>query len=138
MRFQIDGLQDLRDALRRLPVELRDEAASVITEHADRAADEITTEYEAHTFTGHLAQHTYVSRRDPGPFGAGATVRNTSPHAWIFENGSQTRRSRSGNASPMPPGHVFIPIVIRHRRAMRGQLVAIVRRAGLQVTDDGR
>jgi hypothetical protein len=131
--FTIRGLQELRDALRRLPEELRDDARTVVKQEADDAATEIIAAYPERT--GDLGDHVYVSTTANGRFGVGGIVKNTAHHAWIFENGTQARHTALGaDRGAMPPGHVFIPIVIRHRAAMYAQLAAILRAHGLQVT----
>jgi hypothetical protein len=132
-RFRIEGLDELRELLRRLPEELRDEARGIIKQEADDAKDQIFAEYPEHT--GNLRDHLYVSMKDHSRFGVGATVRNTAKHAWIFENGTQARHTAIGaDRGAMPPGHVFIPIVIRRRASMMNRLADLLRQHGLQVT----
>jgi len=131
--FKIEGLAELREALRRLPEELRDEARETITREAHAAKDEIYSAYPDHS--GNLRDHLYVSETAGGRFGAAAVVRNTAKHAWIFENGSQTRQTAIGaNRGAMPPAHLFIPTVIRHRRVMYRSLADLMRAKGLQVS----
>jgi hypothetical protein len=78
-----------------------------------------------------------VSHQDKGRFSAGAIVKNTAKHAWIFENGTQARHNDLGaNRGSMPPGHVFIPAVIKRRRIMYQQLRALLERHGLKVSGD--
>jgi hypothetical protein len=131
--FKIEGLAELRAALRRLPEELRDEAREIITREATAAKDQIVAAYPEHT--GNLRNHVYLSTTAGGRFGAAATVRNTAKHAWIFENGTQARHTAIGaNRGAMAPGHVFIPIMIRRRRAMYAGLADLLRAKGLQVS----
>ena len=72
-----------------------------------------------------------------GAYGVGVVVTNTSPHAWMFENGTQVRHTRIGaNRGAMPPGHVFIPEAERQRRQMFGAFKDMLEREGLVVTGD--
>lgn len=69
-------------------------------------------------------------------YGAAAAVKNTAKHAHLYENGTQTRQTKIGaNRGAAPPGRVFVPIMIRKRRELHGELVALVRRAGFEVRD---
>jgi hypothetical protein len=131
--MRIDGLDDLRALLRRLPAELRDEATGIVQGSANAAAEEIRAAYPDRT--GNLRDHVFVSTTVEGTFGVGARVRNTAKHAWLFENGTQTRQTALGaNRGAMPAGNVFIPRVIRHRTEMMRALRAMVEAHGLTVT----
>lgn len=130
-----DGLDELRAELRRLPADLADDASDIVTGAADAAKTEMYDAYPERT--GNLRQHLTVGSRSAGRYGAAAVVKNTSPHAWLFENGSQARHTDLGaNRGSMPAGHVFIPIAIRWRRRMYGQLKSLLERHGLQVSGD--
>jgi hypothetical protein len=132
--LRFEGLDELRDALRALPTELTGEASHEIIGAANGAAADIKRAYPVGT--GNLRDGVDVIH-ERGPFHAGATVRNTSKHAFIFENGTQTRRTSQGwNRGAMPSGRVFIPRMIRARRRMYEQLKALLVRKGLSVTGD--
>lgn len=129
------GLDELKAQLRALPAALAGEASGIVTSAATSAAEQIRSAYPART--GTLKDHVFVSTADPGPYGAGAVVKNTAKHAWIFENGTQARHTALGaNRGSMPPGHVFLPIVIRQRRAMYVQLKALLERHGALVSGE--
>ena len=154
--FVFDGLAEYRKALKRLPLELRDEAADIIHLTATEAKNEIIAAYPE--VTGHLKAGVFVSTyksRDtpsvgitPGKgvlFGASAIVKNRAKHAWLYEYGSEARGvnrpvvGRAGNFGTsrgrMPARPTFVPIIIRRRRDMERQLAAVIRRAGpFQVT----
>jgi len=67
-----------------------------------------------------------------GAFSVTAKVQNTAKHAWLFENGTQARHTDLGaNRGSMPPGHVFIPIIIRRRRVMFEVLRRVLTEHGL-------
>lgn len=132
-RLRFDGLEELRASLRRLPKELRDEARQIIVDAAQGAATEIRQKYPRRT--GDLADKVEVQVLQSGSnFVAGAIVRNKSKLAFIFENGTQARHNALGaNRGSMPPGHVFIPAMVRARRRMYERLRELVKRKGLRV-----
>jgi hypothetical protein len=142
-RLVLEGLDPWLEALRQLPGELRDEARTVVHDTATHAADEMRAAYPEGP-RGRLKRGVKVGLHEGNEFGAGATVKNTAPHAFIFEQGTQARYvttrplGRAKNfgyrRGAMPPGRVFIPIAIRRRRAMYDALVEVVRRAGFEVT----
>ena len=68
----------------------------------------------------------------------GAEVKNVAPHANIFENGTQARHTRIGaNRGSMPPGHVFVPRIVRARHRLTQELKDMVARTtGAQVSGD--
>jgi hypothetical protein len=132
VRLRIDGMAEFKAALRALPTELRDAAQDVVQAHADAADGAIRAAYPRGA-TGHL-QAGLSEARETSAFGTRVRLKNTAKHAWIFENGTELRHTNLGaNRGRMPAGKVFIPIVIRERRAMVEDLVAIVERAGLKV-----
>lgn len=134
-RIVWDGLEDLKAALRALPAELAADASSIVTGAAQEAADAIRSAYPART--GNLKDHVLVTGVSAGTYGAGAVVKNTAKHAWIFENGTQARHTSLGaNRGSMPPGHVFIPTVIRKRREMYERLKAVLVSHGLVAAGD--
>jgi Bacteriophage HK97-gp10, putative tail-component len=131
-RLRIDGLAELREALKALPPELVREAGVIVHAQADAAAREIAGAYPVHT--GNLRDHL---RLEVGgdQVSATARIKNTAKHAWIFENGTAERRWASGKSTGrMPAGRVFIPIAMQRRRIMLSALIDLVERAGLHVS----
>lgn len=134
-RFRFDGLADLRADLRKLPEELRDDASQIVIDAADGAASDIVEDYPERT--GKLKKGVKVQRLTGSRFFAGAIVRNTAKHAFLWENGTQARHTELGaNRGAMPPGNVFVPNVLRRRRQMYDQLKALIASKGLTVTGD--
>jgi hypothetical protein len=134
-RIVWNGLAELREQLRNLPAELTGEASHLVEGAANAAAADIKAGYPVRT--GNLRDHVFVSHRDKGRFSSGAVVKNTAKHAHIFEVGTQARHNSLGaNRGSMPPGNVFIPAVIKRRRAMYEQLKALIDRNGLKVSGD--
>ena len=141
-RFVFSGLDELREALRTLPAELAAEAAGYVTGAAQAAQAEVRQVYEAHADSGNLASRLYLSTSSSA-FGAGALLKSSAKHAWIFENGSQARHWASGKATgtmwgktAQPPTHVFVRAMQKHRRRMYDELRGVVERHGLQVTGE--
>lgn len=134
-RLMFEGLEELRAALRDLPAELVGEASSIVMGAAEEASTAIVAAYPNRT--SNLRDHVTISTQAAGRFGTAAVVKNTSKLAYIFENGTQARHTSLGaNRGSMPPGHVFIPRVIKARRRMYEHLKALLQRAGLVVSGD--
>jgi len=134
-RLRFDGLEQLKVSLRHLPKELRDDATTIVFESADSAVDEILDGYEAHSVSGELAEGLVVEEAVGSSAFAGAVVRNKSKLSFIFENGTQARHTALGyNRGAMPPGHVFVPAVIKWRKIMYDRLRAMMRSHGLKVS----
>lgn len=131
-RLQISGMAEFREALRNLPSHLVEEASVIVTAHAESARTKIESGYPSKS--GNLKSHVKVEIA-VSKTGVIARVRNTAKHAYIFENGTQIRKTAFGaNRGAMPPQHVFIPNAIREREAMLDRLIAMVRGQGLVVT----
>jgi hypothetical protein len=126
------GLNELINQLRDLPEDMKDEATAIVLDHADYAKDDIEAAYPE--VSGNLKRGLRVEHTDGGPFGVAVILKNVSPHAYIFENGTQTRQTALGaNRGAMPPGNVFVPRVIRWRRAMYDTLARMMEAHGLEV-----
>lgn len=131
------GLDELRAALRDLPNDLTAEASGIVQSSANEAAEDIREGYRGHRRSGNLEGGVVVTRVDAGKHSAGAIVKNKAKHAALFENGTQARHTAIGaNRGSMPPAHVFVPRVIRHRRAMYDRLKGLLERHGLKVGGD--
>ncbi len=133
-KLRFDGLEDLRLELRRLPKDLRDEAQGIVFDSALEGGVDAESHYPRRT--GDLAGGIEVKQLSSGgPAFAGAVVQNKSKLAFIFENGTQARHNGLGaNRGSMPVGNVFIPAMIRARRAMYDKLREMLKRKGLKVS----
>lgn len=155
-RIQWEGLAELRELLRKLPAELRGEGSAIVNAWARQAFEEIYKSYPIGPGSkryagGNLRKGLSISTGDThsesvgkgGNFGYSVLIKNRAKHAWIFENGSEARRvsrkvpGRAGNfgtsRGSMPPGRVFVPIVIRKRAAMNLRLRQLLIDHGLLV-----
>jgi hypothetical protein len=126
--FEIRGLDQLIRDLQQLPTELKGDATTIVIDAAHHAQAEIVAAYPH--VTGNLKRGVKVGVEAIGPAGVSATVRSSAPHAWLYEHG----RSRWGEISD-PPAPVFIPTMMRTRRAMYAQLARLLEQHGLDVTE---
>lgn len=135
VKLEMQGLAELRTALRNLPEDLAREGDVIVLAHAEDAARQIQTAYPEGP-TGNLKRGVVVER-NRSKFYTQGLVKSRAKHAWIFENGTDVRRTSKGaNRGRMPQADEtkrFIPKVVRLRARMVKQLVELVRRAGFQV-----
>lgn len=134
--LRFDGMEEFRQALQRLPEDLAAEAAHVVIAAAEDTGQGVSSNYPVKT--GNLQRGVRVKVNSGSRFGASATVVSASPHAHLFENGTQTRQTQSGaNRGQMPKGpenQRVIPRAIRARKRMTERLIQIVQDAGLTVS----
>lgn len=131
-RFEWQGLDDFKAALRRLPEELVAEAAAIARAEATGATTEIETALPVRTGTlrNRVGATVQTSR-----FGVRATVRSGAPHALLYERGTAPRHTARGwNRGVMPAHRVFVPTMQRHRARFYEQLRDLLQRAGLEVS----
>jgi hypothetical protein len=133
VHLRIDGLRELSAALRRLPVELRDEARALVEATATRAEDHVRADYEAHSVSGKLARG--LKREDTlSTYGVRVRLVNRANIASIYEYGTELRHTDVGHSTGrMPPARVFVPTVVEERRRLIAAEVALVERAGFKV-----
>lgn len=145
--LEIRGIAELKQALANLPVELKGESTQIVLDAAYAAADDIRNQYpvgpgNAKGYTGGtLRKGVKVVVKEIGALAVAAQVRSTAFHAWLNEHGSVARHyvSKYGvrhATGAMPPRPVFIPTMIRHRRAMYAKLAALIQSKGLTVKVD--
>lgn len=135
-RLEMQGLDELRAALRDLPENLRDEATAIIRDTAVGAKDEIVGHYPEGP-TGNLKAGVTVEINS-SKFGTSALVRSRAKHAWIFEYGTKSRRTAKGaNRGTMPKApdaEAMIPVVVRRRARMYERLKDLLRTHGFEVS----
>ena len=133
----IRGIAELKDALGRLPSELKGQATQIVLDSAYAAQAEIVAAYPQGP-TGHLKKGVKVRVQEIGPYSVAAQVRSSAPHGWLYESGTRARKTKRGwNRGTMPNApDVFIPAMIRYRRAMYLKLAELIRSTGLIVTLD--
>jgi len=150
IKMQMDGLEELRKALEKLPEHLIEEATGIILTHAEQAQREVQDAYPVRTTNlnrrsartgkwfppGILKARVHILK-DRGLVFARALVQSRAPHAWMYENGTVARRTDKGwNRGRMPEAPLdkkMIPRVIRIRARMVKALIALVERAGFEV-----
>lgn len=134
--LRFDGLEDLREALRRLPEELAAEGANVVETHGNRAHATISSGYPRRV--GDLAKGLKVTHTR-SRFGARSTVINRAKQAAVFERGSQVRHYYTRNGvkhltGKMPPNPLFSRTMSTERRAMDADHADLLKRHGLAVS----
>lgn len=155
----IEGLDAFREQLRNAPEAFAEEAGPVVIGAATEAKDELGAAYPVRQTglrpgphrkspwyaPGGLKNRITVRTLSEGRFGAGAVVKNSAPHAWLYDNGSQARHYVTGSGKThetgamfekRPPTHLFVKTVIRKRREMYQALKAMVERSNLTVSGD--
>lgn len=145
-RFVFEGMAQFREELRKLPMDLRNEGTVIVEGAAKAAMAETFEKYpisrgrkrRGRFIPGGQLRKGLRIQYEPSPYGARAVVVNKAPHAYIFENGTEMRETATGaKRGAARPGRVFIPTMIKYRRQMNQQLMALLRRAGLIVSSDG-
>lgn len=135
-KIEMQGLSELRAALRRLPDDLAEEANVIVTAQAELAKDQVQRAYSRHTVSGNLERGVTLTRQD-SRHGVSALIRSRAPHSHLFERGTKPRRTfkgaSRGSMPQAPDSDQMVPIIVRRRRAMVEALIALVRRAGLIV-----
>jgi hypothetical protein len=130
--FQWTGFQALVDQFATLARDLTTEAAPEVETAAQSAKSAIYSGYPTRTgdLKNHLAVvlHTDATRTE-------AVVINTSPHAAVFERGSQARHTAIGaNRGSMPANPLFSATMMRWRRGLyTGPIPRVLETMGLTV-----
>lgn len=128
------GLEELKTHLRNLPSELTQEASPIVDHAAEVTKASLIQSYPVGD-TGKLRQGVSV-KLDEGASGVRATVISKSPHAHLWEFGTQVRATRQGWNRGKGPSHYnqgLIGIAMGWRRRMHQQLIDVVRKAGFDV-----
>jgi hypothetical protein len=129
------GLDEYRKQLANLPEDCTVESGRLIEGTANAAYVDISGAYPSRT--GNLRRGMRLTQTRREGMLVKAVVKNVAPHANIFEVGTQARHTKLGaNRGSMPPGHVFVPRIVRHRRALTEKLKAMVARHGATVTGE--
>ena len=130
--FQWTGLDELVAQFTTLARDLTTSAAPEVESAAQAARNTIYSGYPTRTgdLKNHLAvvMHTDATRTE-------AVVVNTSPHAAVFERGSQARHIAIGaNRGSMPANPIFSATMIRARRGIyAGPIPRVLADMGLTV-----
>ena len=135
VRLILRGVDELRDALRRLPEELTGEGGAIIRDAATAAHDDVDTVFNAHEVTGTLERRLELVEVAGGRFGSILKVVDRAKHAWMFEYGTVARHWRNGKLTgTMPAANVFVKAMIHRRESMWDRLRRLVEDHGLKVS----
>jgi hypothetical protein len=134
--LRLNGLEELKEWLRKLPDNLVGEATGIITTAANDAATAVIDRYPE--VEGNLKGGVVVQpmRSRPGDRGGiGLVLRSKSSHAHLYEYGTQVRHTKLGwNRGRMPGKAVVTQEASKHRRKMYEQLTAMLVRMGFKVS----
>jgi hypothetical protein len=152
--LRLFGIQELKIALTNLPTDLKAPASKLVLDTAYAAAAEIEAAYPIGPGNskngrkippGQLKRGVKVRVLEFGPNAVAAQVRSTAPHAWWHEHGDRlheretkqkAKRGRMFSKKGIPRP-VFVPTMIRYRRAMYFKLAEIIKATGLDVKLEG-
>lgn len=136
MKVAMEGLDELRAALKALPEDLARDARFRVRAAANAAADDLRAAYPSDS--GNLRRGVRVAVEDQA-VSVVATVKSSSPHAHLWEFGTQVRRTQrllNRGAAPAHFDQGLVGIAQRRRRDLNEELVDIVRKAGFEVTGE--
>jgi len=129
----LDGLDELRKALRDMPDELTNDAIVIVLTAANNTASQVKAAYPS----GPMRDGVSVTDRSV-QYQAHFVVESDTDEAVWWEFGTQNRHTQQGwnrGAEPAHPERGLIGIAKRERAAMHAALVELVRRAGFMVTE---
>lgn len=132
------GLEDFRLLLRQIPARLVGEAVHIVDNYTDATANQLLLNYPIGD-TGNLRKGVKTDKHHDGS-GIFNEVRSTSPHAHLYEFGTENRETEKGwKRGRVKPSRdkgreTLIGIAIRNRRRMETDLVAMMTRSGFKVS----
>jgi HK97 gp10 family phage protein len=133
-RVLLEGLDELRDELQRLPADLNREARDQVIATAQATAAELRAAYPEKT--GNLRRGVKVTIEET-PTSTIAKVISSAPHAHLWEFGTENRKTQKlwkRGRMPAKFDQGLVGIAIRRRLRMERLLVAIVEHHHFQVT----
>src|SRR5262245_34330795 len=134
-RLTLTGLPQLQQQLERLPSDLADDADAVVHDITERTAQELVAVYPTGD-TGNLRAGVRTRYRRSKGKTVGYVV-STSPHAHLWEYGTQVRKTREGWNRGRMPSHTadgLVSIAMRNRRQLRNEISQQMRQQGLTVS----
>lgn len=138
VKVQMEGLDELRAELRKLPSDLNRKARDRVIGTANAAAADLGQAYDRSRVTGNMRRGIKVKVEETETTTT-AQVRSTSPHAHLWEFGTEVRRTQKLLNRGEAPAHYdqgLVGIAQRKRRQLNTNLVDIVREAGFEVSGE--
>jgi hypothetical protein len=123
------GLDAYEAELAAWPADTADAAAEKVKARAQSAYEQIRANYPV--ITGQLRDGLTIRDTTPNPLQPKWTVQNEVIYARIFESGGMT------SGGPKAPGKAFVPTAMRERRAMKDEIIAVVKATGADRVVDG-
>lgn len=137
-RIVLEGLDAFQAALKALPQEFHDEGMAVVKATTEAAAAEMRAAYPERDYgapgkRGNLRKGVKVDF--PSMSILVGIARSTSPHAHLYEFGTQERTTAHGaHRGSVRPHPVTVPIARKRRNQMVDSLVALVKAKGFEVS----
>lgn len=137
-KVELQGLEELKAALRNLPAELRDEANTYVEAATNEAEAALLRSYPEGG-TGNLRKGVKKTI-EKSAFGVVGTVKSTSRHAHLWEYGTVDRNTKQGwyrgqEHSARERGMEGLSAIApRVRRKLNEQLWQLVKRAGFDLS----
>lgn len=116
VKFVWHGMAEQLEAMRQLPDRLKAEAVHLAEARGNRAVLAIKTGYPVRS--GELRNGVEMEVLEEGRFGVRVRVRNTTWYSWLYDEGTAVRDFDGANRGAMPAAHVFVPPIVRERRAL--------------------
>lgn len=135
--IQWSGLEEFKKDLRNMPADLADEAGDPVEDAGEHTASSLIQSYPLGD-TGNLRGGVSVTT-ERSQFGVSSIVKSKSPHAHLWEFGTENRKTRQGWPRGTGPEHErqgLVPIAQRNRRTMYQQLKALLVAHGFQVSGE--
>ena len=147
MRPKWSGMDELRKTLATIPATMQPDVQALVLYHARAAEGALRGRYALGP-TGNLRRGVRLeSARAGRGFGPAAVLVSKAPHAWIYEQGTDPRQGRGGNALGKgsraggklanrgfsPAHHTFWNTVEPEGQRLYTDLVSLLTRRGFEV-----
>jgi len=131
--FQWKGIAELVQQFKGLAFDLTAASEPDVIAVANAAKNIIYNGYPRRTGNLRKGLSVVISRQGTR---TRATIRNSAPHALLFERGTQARHTKLGaDRGSMPPNHIFTATVERaQRELLNGPLPKVIEQFGMKVT----
>lgn len=135
VRLVFEGLDAFKAALRQLPEDLTAEGADLVERHTEITETRLVQSYPLGD-SGNLRRgvSSTVDRSRGGVIGR---VVSKSPHAHLWEFGTQVRKTAQGWNRGSGPAHFnqgLVGIASQERRRLNTELIDVLERAGFTVS----
>lgn len=142
--FSLNGFKEFQAEVMALPMTLADQAQELVNEAVRDAASELKSAYprgpgnrkQGYTGGNLIKGVKYrTGKQRKGKTKAQAWVRNTAPHAWLYDHGSTKgeRYYKGWSRGFMPATFLFQRITMRYQLNLQADLADLMKAQGLGV-----